>query len=1053
MFLSLFFSMTSALLSTLIQQWAREYLQYSQSSDAPHKRGRTRTYLFDGLSQFQMRRLTYGIPILLHIAVFLFFFSVSDWLYTINGLVGATARYCFIALLTVYMVLSILPLIFRNAPYQTPLTTPIRGCVSLIQVSYVILLRVVRRSSRAAGGLETRKGLGLFHHIHLDRTRALKREIERRAANLDPSAMHWLVRQLDEDDMHTFLSGLPGYILSSLTDTSLVVECLRGDNVPLHIAAQLRICITSLELSQEACMSRASAYIKSLRLISQTPPRTTASQSGSEERAIQSIIKDVNSFCEITNSPSIALRASCIRALVIREFLETDARLDTEELPTKEFPGYLKPLYRVIRVWKTTEVAQWSRLTSILPDASCPLPSDQEMWADTLYDGPLLNLAILAHAAISHRHASDEEVNPHMVWKIFETLLKTLGLAQVRASCQARTQFTEVLFNVGTPDSYHRGVPGAVLDTLNTVDSGLRLVDVLSYAPMLPQTQIEAIFGREQLRNSGLLKVFAAHLPLYVATCTPEMLEGFMEDLVLDDKLWEQLYFSLSNCSNPQLSTHNKIQIFTAVFDILDVAFEIFMDSSTIDWQSPDIDLLIGYLMEFRKKMRIDSGMRIWKVASFRVVFTSVQFCHALLTQFSIQCSRGETFYVQTQYSLSTLVRVLKLGSQEDINSWAGKKPGELDSKVAAILNEALHDGPLLNFCKLARLTLDVKLTKASDPNSENIKKSLAMLRRMLDTPHLPLVQASGKIWARFDDLRDLVRSRASHPVALESSAQNTEKLESLLEMIEELERMRAAAVKSAEATEKDDNQTGPPSDYDTQYPNDTPIPGSSMQPAEASYSEAGSPEVSNQDIPAHAPDADFHTVAGPPIPMISPYPDVGIVSYSGYEYPRTGGSDSYAGIGSYSGYEYPQTRTGGSASYYAGIGSYSGYEYPQTRTGGSAPYAGIGSYSGYEYPQTRTGGSALYAGIDTYPLYGYPRTQTGPYAGNPPYARGSRSWRPRSSDPAHLPAYGYMRPVPVRPLVSPSHSPAHPHLTSSSSSYPSYVVTVNSEPGQTVLY
>jgi len=966
MFLSLFFSMTSALLSTLIQQWAREYLQYSQSSDAPHKRGRTRTYLFDGLSQFQMRRLTYGVPILLHIAVFLFFFSVSDWLHTINALVGATARCCFIALLTVYMVLSILPLIFKNAPYQTPLTTPIRGCVSLIQVSYAILLRVVRRPSRAAEGLETRKGLGLFHHIHLDRTRALKREIEWRAAKLDQSAMHWLVRQLDEDDMHTFLSGLPGYILSPLTDTELVVECLREDNVPWHIAAQLKICITSLELSQEACMSRASAYIKSLRLISQTPPSTTASQSGSEERAIQSIIKDVNSFCEITNS-SIALRASCIRALVIREFLDPDARLDTDELPTKEFPDYLKPLYRVIRVWKTTEVAQWSRLTSILPDASCPLPSDREMWADTLYDGPLINLAILAHSAITHWHVSDDEVNPHMVGKTFETLLKTLGLAQVWASCQARTQLTEVLFNADTPGImiYHQGVSGAVLDTLNTVVSGLRLVDVLSYAPMLPPTQIEAIFGREQLRNSELLKAFAAHLPLYVATSTPEMLEGFMEDLVVEDKLWEQLYFSLSNCSNPQVSTHNKIQIFTAFFDILDVAFVILNDSSNIDWQSPDFDLLIGYLMEFRRKMTIDSGMRIWKVASFRVVFASIQFCHALLAQFSMQCSHGEPFYVQTLYGLSTLVRVLTLGSQEDMDFWTGKKTGatpDLDSKVAAILNKALRDGPLSNFCKLAGLTLDVKLTKASD--SENIKKSMAMLRRMLDTPHLPLVQASGEIWARFDDLRDLVRSRAGHPVALESSAQNTEKLnllKSLLEMIEELERMRATAFKGAEATEKDDNQTRPPTDHDTQYPSDAPVPGSSRQPAEASHSEAGSPEVSNQDSPAHAPDTDFPTVVTPPIPipMIPPYPD---------------------------------------------------------------------------------------AGIDTYPMPVYGSRlgigRSAPYAGSPPYAQGSRSWRP---DPPHLPAYGYMRPVLMRPLVSPSQWPAHPHPSSSSSPYPSYVVNVYS--------
>jgi hypothetical protein len=960
MFLSLFFSMTSALLSTLIQQWAREYLQYSQSSDAPHKRGRTRAYLFDGLSQFQMRRLTYGVPILLHIAVFLFFFSVSDWLHFVNGLVGTIARYCFIALLMVYMALSILPLIFRNSPYQTPLTTPIRGCASLIQASYVILLRFVRRSYGAAEGLEAREGFGLFHHIHLDQTRALKREIKRRAGKLDQSAMHWLVRQLDEDDMPTFLSGLPGYILSPLTDTKLVVECLREDNVPWHIAAQLRICITSLELSQVECMSRASAYIKSLRLISQTPPSTTASLSGPGDcGAIQSIIEDVNSFCEI-NNPSTALRASCIRALVIREFLVPNAHLDTEELLTEHFPDYLKPLYRVIRVWKTTEVAQWSRLTGNFPATRCPFSSDREMWADILYDGPLINLAILAHAIISHANDDvDEEINSHMARKTFETLLKTLGLAQVWASGQARARFTEVFLNVGTLASGYYVVRGhtTLFDALSIVVSGLRLVEVFAYAPTLPPTQIEAIFGWEQLRNSELLKAFAAHLPLYVATSTPETLKLFMERLILDDKLWEQLYFSLSNGSNPQVSIHDgrdKIRIFTAFFDILDVAFVILKDSSKIDWQSPDFDLLIGYLMEFGRKVTINSGRRFRKAASFRVVFTSVQFCHALLAQFSMQCSHGEPFYVRSLYGLSTLVRVLALGSQEETDFLTGKNAGatpDLDSKVVAILNIALRDGPLSNFCKLARLTLDVKLTRASGPASENIKKMLAMLRRMLDTPHLPFVNASGEIWARFDDIRDLVRSLAGGPVALESGA-NTEKLKSLLEMVEELERVRITAVKGAEATDEEDNQTRSSTDHDTQDPSDVPFPGSSRPPAEASHLEAEGPEVSNQDHPAHAPDADFPTVAAYPMPpsMISPPPDVGTYSYPPYEVPRI-------------------------------------------------------------------------------------RTPA-------PYTLGSGPWRPSFSDSAHLPAYAAMRPVLVKPLVSPSHSSAHPHPPSSSHPYPSYVVT-----------
>ena len=243
--------MTSALVSTLIQQWAREYLQYSQLNAEPYKRVRMRTYLFDGLSQFQMRRLTYVVSILLHIAVFLFFFALSDWLYTINVLVGVTARCCFAALLGVYTILSVLPLVFKNAPYQTALTTPIRGCVSLIRLLSVVFLQFVGSASRVSEWLEARNGSGLWDRVHLDRFRDLKMEIKRQAPKLDQSAMYWLLQQLDEDDMDTFLSGLPGYILSPppLTDMKLVVEGLVEAEVPKRIANHLKLCVTSLEHS------------------------------------------------------------------------------------------------------------------------------------------------------------------------------------------------------------------------------------------------------------------------------------------------------------------------------------------------------------------------------------------------------------------------------------------------------------------------------------------------------------------------------------------------------------------------------------------------------------------------------------------------------------------------------------------------------------------------------------------------------------------------------------------------------------------------------------
>jgi hypothetical protein len=117
MVLSLFLSLTCALMSTLIQQWAREYLKYSQLSASPPKRARVRAYLFQGLTKFQMRSLVESIPVLLHISVFLFFFAFSEFLHTVNSTVGLAARYyCVIVPLSAYLILSILPLIVSSSP-------------------------------------------------------------------------------------------------------------------------------------------------------------------------------------------------------------------------------------------------------------------------------------------------------------------------------------------------------------------------------------------------------------------------------------------------------------------------------------------------------------------------------------------------------------------------------------------------------------------------------------------------------------------------------------------------------------------------------------------------------------------------------------------------------------------------------------------------------------------------------------------------------------------------------------------------------------------------
>ena len=802
MVLSLFFSVTSALVSTLIRQWAREYLQYSQPAAAPHKRVRVRAYLFDGLSRFQMRRLTYGVPVLLHVSVFFFFYALSEWLYSINVAVGTRARYCFVALLAVYLALSVLPLIVRNAPYQTALTTPLQACVSLIQASYLILRWRLWRD------YDELKKPGFFETLRFNRARALMKKVKKRRHQLDRIAMHWLLQELDEDDMDTFLSGLPEYIHSPLTNKKLVVENLIEEGVPGRITEHIKTCSESLELSQEESMSRATACISSLRLICETAENLRIIQTGLGRSDIRAILEHLRPY---RRGSSTTLRALCIRCLVIREFLIPFVNLDAEEIQTKKFPNYLMPISRVISLWKTKEIALWSQrgFNDTLTATDYSLPADKNMWDDVVNDGPLINLAVLACGLLTHTSEGKlGDVDLDMAWKTLEILLKSLNLAQ--ASALARDRFKDVLLKARTRNCRYeieRAQISTLLKTLDIVNSGLRLVEVFVYTPgpMLPPRQIEAIFGPEQLRNNELLEAFAAYLPKLVSASTPEVSQKFVERLILEDKLWEQLHFSLFRCLDPQGPFPDKLRIIMAFFDIFDVAFEVLKESSTIDWRSPDLDLLYRYLLEFQ--INLAPSMFIGRDVYFRSVVFRGQFCHGLLAQFSMQRSLGEPLMYHLLPSLSALVGLLGVGTQEDmeiLKLGSARTGSNMMIKANATLDVILRDGPLSNFINLGRRIFKAIFFKPSDMTSSDAGKLRKLFERMLNTPHLQLANASAEKWATFDHFRGTVLEAA----AMEGNSAYAEIFQPLLNMVEKIKGMRPADTDGpAEGTGNEDDQ------------------------------------------------------------------------------------------------------------------------------------------------------------------------------------------------------------------------------------------------------
>jgi Family of unknown function (DUF6535) len=120
--ISLILSLTSALIATLLQQWARRYVEMPNRPGDPNHRARVRSFLFLGTKIYKMRFAVQIAPTLLHLSVYLFFAGLVIVFRPINKSV-AIAVYVSVGVFGVaYIALSILPCLDVRCPYRTPLS-------------------------------------------------------------------------------------------------------------------------------------------------------------------------------------------------------------------------------------------------------------------------------------------------------------------------------------------------------------------------------------------------------------------------------------------------------------------------------------------------------------------------------------------------------------------------------------------------------------------------------------------------------------------------------------------------------------------------------------------------------------------------------------------------------------------------------------------------------------------------------------------------------------------------------------------------------------------
>ncbi|KAK7018895.1 hypothetical protein R3P38DRAFT_2538489 [Favolaschia claudopus] len=121
-FLSLGLSLSCALIATLLEQWAREFLHRTDIHSAPIIRARVFTFLYYGLRRFNMHVIVDIIPFLLHLSLLLFFSGLVAFLVPVNTGIAIIAAAMLFVVATTYSVFTVFPLRYLDSPYRTPLT-------------------------------------------------------------------------------------------------------------------------------------------------------------------------------------------------------------------------------------------------------------------------------------------------------------------------------------------------------------------------------------------------------------------------------------------------------------------------------------------------------------------------------------------------------------------------------------------------------------------------------------------------------------------------------------------------------------------------------------------------------------------------------------------------------------------------------------------------------------------------------------------------------------------------------------------------------------------
>ncbi|KAK0227832.1 hypothetical protein IW262DRAFT_1531569 [Armillaria fumosa] len=118
-FTSLFLSLTTALVAVLVKQWLHHYV--ALPSGTLHDRSLTRQFRYAGFQKWHVQVIIGLLPVLMHLTLTIFLVGLVIFLRPLRQALSWVICAGTSLVYTAYVVVTIIPIIFPQCPYRTPL--------------------------------------------------------------------------------------------------------------------------------------------------------------------------------------------------------------------------------------------------------------------------------------------------------------------------------------------------------------------------------------------------------------------------------------------------------------------------------------------------------------------------------------------------------------------------------------------------------------------------------------------------------------------------------------------------------------------------------------------------------------------------------------------------------------------------------------------------------------------------------------------------------------------------------------------------------------------